>query len=50
MTRSFWKSRIPHRPLVWWYVQGRKMFGKEFPSIKRMWGCGRYPIMNGGKP
>jgi len=42
MTLSFWRYRIPRRPRVWWYVQGRKAYAKQFASIKRMWGCGDY--------
>ena len=37
------KHRIPRRPTVWWYVQGRKMFDRHYsPAIRAMWGCGRY--------
>lgn len=42
MRTRFWKSRIPRRPSVWWYVIGRKMFESQFDSIKNMWGVGRY--------
>jgi hypothetical protein len=44
MKNSFWKCRIPRRPNVWWYVQGRKFFGVAPIMIRRMWQCGRYPI------
>lgn len=40
---KFWKHKIPNRPLVWWYVQGRKHFAVNHgAATRRMWGCGNY--------
>lgn len=33
---------ISCRPLVWWYVAGRKIFGTESVAIRRSWKIGRY--------
>lgn len=33
---------IPIRPLTWWRVIGRKLLGREGPSIRNAWQVGRY--------
>lgn len=36
---------VKRRPMVWWQVQGRKMFDTKYsPALRAMWGCGKYPI------
>jgi hypothetical protein len=43
LSRSkFWQHRVPRRPLVWWYVMGRKNFEFTFGARRRAWQCGDY--------